>query len=91
VRDVLEAAPHDLAAHGEADEMELGPELEVVGQLRDVESDALLRPGWVGVALGVPGPVEGQQVDSQLLQQPLHQFPTVRRRHQVKALFSKEK
>jgi len=57
VRDVLEAAPHDLAAHGEADEMELGPELEVVGQLRDVESDALLRPGWVGVALGVPGPV----------------------------------
>ena len=43
--DVLEAAPHDLVAHGEADEVEIGLELEVVRQLRDVKRDALLCPG----------------------------------------------
>ena len=74
VRDVLEAAPHDLAAHGEAGEVELGAQLQVVGELRDVERDALLRPGRVRVALAVPGPVEGQQVDAELLCQLLHRF-----------------
>lgn len=44
VRDVLEAAPHDLAAHGEAHEVEPGPQLQVVGELGDVDGDALLRP-----------------------------------------------
>jgi hypothetical protein len=33
VWDVLEAAPHDLAAHGEAGEVELVSELKAVGEL----------------------------------------------------------
>ena len=71
VRDVLEAAPHDLAAHGEAGEVELGAELQGVGELLDVQGDALLRPTRVRVALAVPRPVEREQVDPQLLRQLL--------------------
>ena len=71
VRDVLEAAPHDLAAHGEAGEVELGAELQGVGELLDVQGDALLRPRRVRVALAIPRPVEREQVDPQLLRQLL--------------------
>ena len=67
VRDVLEAAPHDLAAHGEAHEVEPGPQLQVVGELGDVDGDALLRPCRVRVAFAVPRSVKGQQVDAKLL------------------------
>jgi hypothetical protein len=74
VRDVLEAAPHDLAAHGEAGEVELGAELQGVGELLDVEGDAPLRPRRVRVALAVPRPVEREQVDPQLLRQLLSHF-----------------
>lgn len=75
--DVLEAAPHDFTAHGEADEVELGAQLQVVGELLDVEGDALLRRCRVRVALTVPWPVEGQQVDAQLLCQLLYQISSV--------------
>ena len=70
--DVLEAAPHDLAAHGEANEVELEAELQVVGELGDVEGDALLGPARVRVALGVAGAIKGQQVNAQLLCKLLH-------------------
>jgi hypothetical protein len=72
VWDVLEAAPHDLAAHGEASKVELATQLQVVGELGDVEGDALLGPGRVRVALGVPGAIEGQHVNAQLLRKLLH-------------------
>jgi hypothetical protein len=79
VRDVLEAAPHDLPAHGEAGEVEPVAELHGVGELLDVQGDALVGPSRVRVALPVPGAVEGEQVDAQLLGQlrrhPEHVVP----------------
>jgi hypothetical protein len=74
VWDVLEAAPHDLAAHGEANEVKLRTKLQVVGELLDVKGDALLTPGRVWIALSIPRPVERQKVDAQLLCHLLHQI-----------------
>jgi hypothetical protein len=67
VWDVLEAAPHDLTAHGEASEVELVAELKAIGELLDIERDAILGPVRVRVALSIPGSIERQQVDPQLL------------------------
>jgi hypothetical protein len=67
VWDVLEAAPHDLAAHGEAGEVELVSELKAVGELLDIECHAILGPPRMLVALSIPSSIERQQVDPQLL------------------------
>jgi hypothetical protein len=72
VWDVLEAAPHDLAAHREVGEVELVVELKAVGELLDIEHDAILGSARVWVALSIPGSIERQQVDPQLLCQLLH-------------------
>jgi hypothetical protein len=72
VWDVLEAAPHDLAAHGEASEVELVAELKAVGKLLDIERDAILGPARVRVTLSIPRSIERQQVDPQLPCQLLH-------------------
>jgi hypothetical protein len=60
VWDVLEAAPHDLAAHGEAGEVELAAELKAIDELLDIEHDAILSPARVWVALSIPGSIERQ-------------------------------
>lgn len=58
VRDVFEAAPHDFPAHGVADEVELGAELQPVGEPFDVERNAVLRSTGVWVALSIPRTIE---------------------------------
>jgi hypothetical protein len=66
VRDVFEAAPHDFPAHGVADEVELGAELQPVGEPFDVERNAVLRSTGVWVALSIPRTIERDHVDTQL-------------------------
>lgn len=72
VGDVLEGGPGGVAAEGGADEVELGAELERVGEVLDVHRRAPQRPPRVRVALAVPRPVERHHVHPQLLQQRLH-------------------
>lgn len=74
--DVFEAAPGSLPAHGEPDDVELGAEAQLVGELLHVQGRALLGPVRIWIALAIAGSVEGQQVHPQLLHQLLEEEPT---------------
>ena len=72
VRNVVEAAPRWVAAHGAPYHVELVPELQRVGELLDVRGVALEAALRVGVAVAVPGSVEEEHVYAELLHKLLH-------------------
>lgn len=76
MRNVVEAAPRNVSAHGAADDVELVPELQRVGELLDVRGVALEAPLRVGVAVAVPGSVEEHRVYPQLLHKLLRSQQT---------------
>jgi hypothetical protein len=72
----VEAAPGRVPAQGRAHDVELVTKLQRVGELLDVRGVALQPTRLVGVAVAVPGSVEVEEVDPQLLGKLLHRQHT---------------